>query len=191
MNLLTINKIKKLITKEKDKNVSYYRFVPQIETQIQNSLSYELEYEYGSGYSNCNNTKIEKMREESKKIKEIIKQKIKKLYEDNNPLKKILFKNKAIYFFHIKIESNDNFLMIEDAQNNKLFFNFNQGISIYSKNKGLLIKNGGMEEFIEIKGLNETESTENKDIDIKNNMNKYQDILKDIFEIIIVNKDYY
>ena len=187
MNLVIINKIKELIKNTKKEDFFY--FVPN---ESRTDLDY---YRRDYYYEESESERVKRIELERarKKLISKIEREINKiendLYEKYDLKDKIYIKNKELNFYNLQIKLTTDYLIISDTyRENKIFLSLNQGISIKGGRR-LDLKNGEMSNVLEI-NIKEYESY-NKDISIIYKEDAYIKLFKDIFEIIIINKDYY
>jgi len=190
MNNYIKNKLKNKI-KEASKNKSeYFSFQSTKVSQLENQISHLIHYH--SPFSRFESEQdIEKIRKEIRLEKS--KFKVKKEYFDLITLEEeIYIKSNKLHFLNLELSLTENYLIIKNNLNyNHLYISLNQGILIEIEGLDeISIKNNELKTTIKIKNI-ETEYIEDSSVELVINYQKLTLLFIEMFNLILLNKDFY
>ena len=134
---------------------------------------------------------VEKIREEIRLEKS--KFKVKKEYFDLITLEEeIYIKNNKLHFLNLELSLTENYLIIKNKLNfNHLYISLNQGVLIETEGfNEISIKNNELKTTIDIKNI-ETEYIEDSSVELVINYQKFTLLFIEMFNIILLNKNFY
>lgn len=190
MNNYIKNKLKNKI-KEASKNKSeYFSFksakVSILEEKLSNLMNYHSSSSIFESINDINKIK-EEIRYETSKFE------IKEEYFNLITLKdEIYIKNNQLHFLNLELSLTENYLIIKNKINyNRIYISLNQGISIEVKGfDEISIKNNELKTTIKIGNI-ETEYIEDSSIELVINYQKLTLLFIEMFNLILLNKDFY
>ena len=195
MNLITVNKIKKMIEKADSDRSQYFSFESKSKFKIKILEERNKRFGIFSGYENKNNERekeIEDLKKEVEVEESLRELRKENLYKQNTIKEDIYIKNKILYFFELQVSLNEEFLILKSPNNKRIYINLNQTFSFDFSKSEIYIKCNELEETIDLyQKIQEKKNCIEGSLYLVNKRNKYFNLLQDLIEIIILNKNRY
>lgn len=190
MNNYIKSKLKNKIKDASKKKSEYFWFQSTKVSQLENQLNHLTHFH--SPFSRFESEQdVEKIREEIRMEKS--KFKVKQEYFDLITLEEeIYIKNNKLHFLNLELSLTENYLIIKNKLNySHLYISFNQGVLLEREGfNEISIKNNELKTTIMIKNI-ETEYIEDSSVKLVINYQNFTLLFIEMFNLILLNKDFY